>query len=414
MLILTKSTAPIIGFVADFLGIIMNFIFEFTAKFGIVNIGWSIIIFTIVINLVMLPLTIKQQKSSKLMAIMQPELKAIQDKYKGKKDQDSMLKMQTETRAVHEKYGSDMTGSCLQLIIQLPILFALYQVIMRIPAYVGIVKNIFLNIANPLILENDYINKLADFASKNRLPIDKIDYTDINKVVDLLYKFTPTNFEELASKFPNLTNIINSNIITIDKMNTFFGINLAQIPWQGFTNINPAWIIPILSGLTQWYSTKIMMKNQNPQAEESEMAKQMQSMNTFMPLMSVYFCFTLPAGVGLYWTVSAFVRIVQQILINKHLDKIDIDELLKRNLEKTNQKRLKKGLSPLAIDKKIINKAKNFEQEELKREELKKEKIERNAKNIKDASEYYNKHAKEGSLTAKANMVSLYNEKNKK
>lgn len=414
MLILTKSTAPIIGFVADFLGIIMNFIFEFTAKFGIVNIGWSIIIFTIVINLVMLPLTIKQQKSSKLMAIMQPELKAIQDKYKGKKDQDSMLKMQTETRAVHEKYGSDMTGSCLQLIIQLPILFALYQVIMRIPAYVGIVKNIFLNIANPLILENDYINKLADFASKNRLPIDKIDYTDINKVVDLLYKFTPANFEELASKFPNLTNIINSNIITIDKMNTFFGINLAQIPWQGFTNINPAWIIPILSGLTQWYSTKIMMKNQNPQAEESEMAKQMQSMNTFMPLMSVYFCFTLPAGVGLYWTVSAFVRIVQQILINKHLDKIDIDELLKRNLEKTNQKRLKKGLSPLAIDKKIINKAKNFEQEELKREELKKEKIERNAKNIKDASEYYNKHAKEGSLTAKANMVSLYNEKNKK
>ena len=85
----------------------------------------------------MLPLTIKQQKSSKLMAVMQPEIQAIQKKYKGKEnDQKAMMMMQTETKAVYEKYGTSMTGGCLPLLIQMPIIFALYRVIYNIPAYV--------------------------------------------------------------------------------------------------------------------------------------------------------------------------------------------------------------------------------------------------------------------------------------
>ena len=126
ILLLTKSSAPVIGWVADILGYIMNIIFQVTARFGIVNIGWSIIIFTVIMNLILLPLTIKQQKSSKLMTVMQPEIQAIQKKYKGKTDQDSMLKQQNEMKAVYEKYGTSMTGGCVQLAIQMPILLALY------------------------------------------------------------------------------------------------------------------------------------------------------------------------------------------------------------------------------------------------------------------------------------------------
>ena len=91
----------------------------------------------------MIPLQIKQQKFSKMNAVMSPELQKISKKYRGKKDQASQMKMQEETMAVYEKYGVSPTGSCLQLFIQMPIFFALYQVIINIPGYIGEIKAIF-------------------------------------------------------------------------------------------------------------------------------------------------------------------------------------------------------------------------------------------------------------------------------
>ena len=84
----------------------------------------SIILFTIVIYLLLLPLTIKQQKFSKLSAKMSPELQAIQNKYKDKKnDQAAMMAMNEEQRAVYAKYGVSPSGTCVQLLVQMPILF---------------------------------------------------------------------------------------------------------------------------------------------------------------------------------------------------------------------------------------------------------------------------------------------------
>ncbi len=413
-IILTKSTAPIIGWVADILGYVMDFIFKVTANFGIVNIGWSIIIFTIIINVIMLPLTIKQQKSSKLMSVMQPEIQAIQKKYKGKKDQESMMKQQTEMRAVYEKYGTSMTGGCVQLLIQMPILLALYQVILKIPAYVSIVRVYFENIATPLMNEPSWTSKISDIASTLRMPIEKTDYTNIGKVIDLLYKFTPNNWNELANIFPNLSNVLTENVKTIESMNMFFGMNLATSPWQGFNNINWAWLIPILAGITQWYSTVLMMKNQPTGSDDSAMGQQMKSMNTIMPLMSVWFCFTLPAGLGLYWIASAVARIVQQLAINKYLDNIDIDEMIEINLKKSNEKRAKKGLAPQSIDKNAFIKAKKEEERQALEESKREEKKEANKKQIIDSTKYYNTNTKEGSLASKANMVARFNEKNEK
>lgn len=122
----------------------MDLLFRFTSSVGILNIGLCIILFTLVVKILMFPLTIKQQKSSKLMTVMQPEIQAIQNKYKGKTDNESMMKMNVETKAVYEKYGTSMTGGCLQLVIQLPILLALYRVIYNIPAYVSSVKTYFM------------------------------------------------------------------------------------------------------------------------------------------------------------------------------------------------------------------------------------------------------------------------------
>ena len=101
----TKA-GSILGPIASLFGIVMDLLFRFTSSFGVFNIGVCIILFTIITRLLLFPLTLKQQKSSKMMALMNPEIAAIQKKYKGKTDQTSMAKQQVEMRAVYEKYGS--------------------------------------------------------------------------------------------------------------------------------------------------------------------------------------------------------------------------------------------------------------------------------------------------------------------
>ena len=119
MILATKSSTPIIGQLATVMGWIMDGIYrllEYTLVIHELSV-FVIIIFSILIYALMTPLQIKQQKFSKLSAIMQPEIQKIQKKYQGKKDQDSMMKMQEETQAVYQKYGVSPTGSCVQLAI---------------------------------------------------------------------------------------------------------------------------------------------------------------------------------------------------------------------------------------------------------------------------------------------------------
>ena len=125
--ILLTQNGGLLGPIAKVLGYIMEGIFNVINYIGIPNIGLAIILFTIVVNLLMMPLTIKQQKFSKLSAKMQPEIQAIQAKYKNKKDNASQMAQSQEVQAVYAKYGVSATGSCLQLLIQMPILFALCQ-----------------------------------------------------------------------------------------------------------------------------------------------------------------------------------------------------------------------------------------------------------------------------------------------
>ena len=121
-LVATQHTGFILGPIAKLLGWIMNAIFNLMdSVFGIQNVGLSIILFTIVVYMCMLPLTYKQQKFSKMNAKMNPEIQAIRKKYAGKQDQASMMAMQDETKAVYAKYGVSPSGSCVQLLIQMPV-----------------------------------------------------------------------------------------------------------------------------------------------------------------------------------------------------------------------------------------------------------------------------------------------------
>ena len=164
-IVLTQYGGKILGPIAKILGYLMEGIFYILDLIGIPNIGLSIILFTIVIYLLLMPLTIKQQKFSKLSAKMNPELQAIQAKYKNKKDNDSMMAMNEETKEVYAKYGVSPSGSCVQLLIQMPILFALYRVIYAMPAYVGKIKEAFFPLVDNLIAQEGSAEFLQTFSN---------------------------------------------------------------------------------------------------------------------------------------------------------------------------------------------------------------------------------------------------------
>ena len=415
-MVLTKA-GSILGPIATVLGYIMDILFRFTDTFGIMNVGLCLILFTIVMKMLMLPLTIKQQKTTKLMAVISPEVQAIQRKYKGKTDTASQQKQNVEIQAVYDKYGTSMTSGCLPMLIQLPILFALYRVIYNIPAYVPSVRVYFDNVVTPLMQQPDYASLLSGITNLTSAlggtAIENYDFANANKLVDMLYKFTTAQWGELEALFPSISGVIAENAAVVEQMNSFLGLNMAEAPgWMP----SFAWIIPILSALTQWLSAKLMSGRQAQSASDSDnpMAQSMKTMNVTMPIFSAFICVTLPCGIGIYWIATSVVTILQQLAINSYMDKVDIDEMVKKNLEKANKKRAKKGLPPAKITQNATASLKTLKEEEEKEKAAEEAKKERIAKQIEESNKLYNTDAKPGSIAAKAAMVQKYNEAHEK
>ena len=282
--------------------------------------------------------------------VMNPEIQAIQKKYKNRKDQASMMKQQEEIQQVYDKYGTSMMGGCLPLLIQMPFLFALYPVIYSIETYVPAIKSA----------------------------------------------------PESVQRFLTIPNLKEAPIQMIRNSGDY-AIPAAAI-------IITAILLPVLSGATQMLNIKLSQSATGQQLDkDNPMAGTMKTMNTTMPLLSVFMVFTLPTGIGLYWIISAVVRTLQQIVINKHLSKMSVEDLIEKNKEKAKEKAKKRGERAERINemaqantksmKKTASKKVSAEIE--KEKELKVEKARQNAKN-----------AKPGSLANKANMVERFNKNN--
>lgn len=426
-IVLTAYDGAILGPIAKLLGWVMNGIYVGMYKlFGIENIGLSIILLTIVIYLCLLPLTIKQQKFSKLSQKMQPEIQAIQAKYKNKKDQNSMMAMNEETRLVYEKYGVSPSGSCVQLLIQFPILLALYRVFYNVPAYVTSVKDNFSGLVNGIISTDGFVDTMTQLVTDNKVTTassimasnvaDRLGAasgdTLSNYIVDILYKLPSDAWTRLTEYFPNLGAEIADTLSHVEKFNYFIKLNISDTPWyiikNGIANhafgfVILALLIPVLSYVTQVVNIKMMPQQSTG---NDQMAQQMKTMNTMMPLISLFMCFTVPVGLGIYWIIGAVVRAVQQVLINKHIENLNLDDIIEKNQEKAKKRREKMGIAEnqirnaAAINTRTLeNKAKvnvSSEQKELELENA----------NAKKAN------AKAGSMAARANMVKDYNERN--
>ncbi len=404
--------------IASLLGKVLDVLFVGINAIGLGNIAIAIILFTLLVKLLMLPLTAKQSKMMKLNSIIGPEVRAIQNKYKDKKgDQNAMLKMQEETKAVYAKYGTSQMGGCVQMLIQFPILLALYRVFQRIPMYVTSLKALFINIlgdgGNGIMSAADY----SDFMSNtfNTGTLAKIDWSNVNDAVVAMNSFTTEQWNLLKEHFTSYASVIADNQTKITEMNTFLGINVSQVPTLA---LNIAILIPILSGVTQYISVRVSQGKSNQDDSDNPAAASMKMMNIFMPIMSAFIAFSVPAGLGLYWIATAVIQTIIQICIKRYYDKLGVDEIVRRNVEQRNKKRAKKGLPPEKIAKNATTSTKKIDSETKSQERIdklqqKKEQNDKKVKEILEATNYY-KSAKPGSLAEKAGMVAKYNEKNSK
>ena len=432
-ILLTAYPGSILGPIAKLLGILMDWIYSGISNITggrVESVVLSIVIITIIIYMCLLPLTIKQQKFSKLSQKMQPEMQAIQAKYKNKKDQASMMAMQEETQLLYQKYGISPMGSCVQMLIQMPILFALYRVFYNIPAYLSGVKGSFTGLVDQIKGVDNYSDTLVQLMEKYNVVTssglnasnaasklaDASGNTLSNYIIDILYKLPSKGWDALMDGkfFDGIQSAVEKTHDALLHFNYFLGLNISDTPWyiikSNFTDKPDKWLlfvilallIPVLSYLTQMINIKLM-----PQATNGndQMANQMKMMNLMMPLMSLFICFTVPVGLGIYWICSALVRGIQQFFVNRHIENLDLEAVMAKNEEKAKKKREKMGLSEDYIKKAAQIKTKSIDN---------KANVSVSAgteEKLAKAAEY-KANAKAGSLASKANMVKEFNERN--
>lgn len=433
----------LIRWIANILGFIMNLFYEVIDKVGIGKISVCIIVFTIIVKLLMLPINIKQQKYTKLSSVMNPEVQAIQKKYANKKDNDSLMRQQQEINAVYQKYGTSPTGGCLPMLLQMPILFALYAVMACLPNYINDIQDMYNNGVVSYVIGADEKGKLDYHTIDSLKDIDALSDTlldgkdaeedeldalvtayfgkdgdyDNDKIKETVYtsftsaysnvfgkqsawdvvdnafgvaiediealknlseddwktvkdeelavyaSMTASEWDAVISDYKDILNDMSENRAEIKKAYSFFTIDLSTSPANG---VKIAIIIPILSALAQLLNMKISMSNQQQTGNGTadQMMSSMKIMSYSMCIVSAVFCYTFPAGLGLYWVVSSLVQTVIQLILNERFKKMDVNTIIKENMEKVNKKREKAGLAPNTISTAAATSTRNYKSQQ--------------------------------------------------
>lgn len=322
--------------IAIVLGKFMDLIFTGMDNIGIGNIGIAIIIFTIIVKVAMMPLIFSQQKTVKVTQIMQPEIKAIRAKYKGRNDNESMQMQNQEIKEVYAKYGASQTGGCIQLLIQLPILLALYQVFRFLPIHLVRLNEKLTDILKSINTDGDFLSKMTD-------NFGGINWNIHDDAVSGLNAFTAEKWTKLQELFPQSANVIAENSEKVLSMNNFLGVHVAIEPG---TVMGLAILVPILAGISQFISARLA---QNVQGDDRAAKIQAILMSTMMPIISVVFAFRVPAGLGIYWITTAVIQTIMQLIINRYYRDMS-PETIKAKAEEKRLKKLEKKAQRQGVD----------------------------------------------------------------
>ena len=323
-----REPGKIIGPIADLMGQIYNMLFDVLhSNTSAGSLGLAIIIFTLIVKTLLFPLMVKQQKSSFKMQQMKPELDKIKAKYAGKTDQMSQQRMAFEMQELQRKNGASMMGGCLPMLIQLPILYALFYLFQNAYVYVDAIGANYVNIANAIIdipvalrmeVFQPFAQEFVDAYKNMDIIKDGFDMSQVNDVVMLVGNMKQDDWavvlQNLGTQGVELAGLLE----TKNNIETFLTIPLVTKAGLGF----PGVIIPLAAGLTTYLQTKIMNamnpQNNDPNNPAAAMTK---SMLYTMPIMMGVFSITMPAGLGLYWTISNLFGIVQQVILTKYYKK---------------------------------------------------------------------------------------------
>ena len=347
------EAGAIVGPIARGLGVFYNAIFN-----GVYNVnpgfalGIAIILFTLIIKGAFSPLSYMQIKSTKKMQEIQPKINAIQAKYKNQTDRESQMQMQMEIQKVQRESGVNLLAGCLPLLVQLPILYALYHIFQAPYLYVNAINANYSEIANVFlsIPVQARVDALYNIAVNHSLAIDLAVHGDLVKLVNAM---SAEEWRAVLMSFSKYTTDLQGLYDHKVFVETFFGINLLYKTGLSFPGI----IIPILSGITTYFTGKSATDTQ-PQDPNDPMAGAMQSMNFVMPAIMAVMAGTVPAGVGLYWVISnLFQFLIQKIagvVYDKNKDRIDEKDrqaAIKRTQEQQKAKEALKAANKAKAEK---------------------------------------------------------------
>ena len=293
----------VLGFLAIIFGPIMEWIYRF-----IPNYGWALIVFTLLVNLVLLPLRIKQQKSTARTSAFQPKMQEIQKKYAKDKNrqQEELMKFQQE-------YGFSMTAGCMPMALNFLFIFGIIEVVYRPLQYI-------------LGVSQDVIAQMVEIA--NSTLGESLIATDY-RVQSALINLVKSNGEAFSSVLGDkLADVQNFQMM-------FFGIDLGQTPLSSWPSI--AIIIPILSVVTMIIVQVITMKMSG-----QEMSGSMKALPWIMSIMFGYIAFTIPTGFSLYYTVSNIASFIQSLIAKRIYDPEKVKAQVEAEIEAKRAEKKKK------------------------------------------------------------------------
>lgn len=315
----------------NFLGVPLGYVMRFIYSF-IHNYGFSIIVFTLLVKLLLLPLAVKQQKSSAKMAVVQPQIMELQKKYA-----NNQQKLSEELQALYAREGYNPSSGCLTMLIQFPIIMGLYDVIYKPLTHI-------------LALGKDVIAQATEIAS-TIVDMGSRTYSVEPQIIKAV-QLDPDAFQALGSDAVNKIQTMDIN---------FMGINLGDTPTFA---LNLLLLIPLLSFASSMLMTWLSMKNND--VGDNPMAKSMMATMFMMPFFSAWICFSVPAGVGLYWTVSNLLSIVQMLILRRFYNPQEMAAKAKAESER----RLQEEKERRAKERQDQKSGKALSQKELNRQKL--------------------------------------------
>ena len=289
------------GFISELFGYVLNALYNLFTNYGI-----AIIIFSVLLRIILIPITIKQQKTMKKSNKMQEEMKQIQFKYKNNPE-----KLNQETMDLYKREKFNPFSGCLSAILQLVIILAVFWLVSQPLTYMKKVQN--------SEIYNEYKTKIEESSntksSYKEIAIINAVESDYKQIEEQLKQENIENREELEHKKAKLEEL---------RLNMeFLGIDLSKVPTQSLQDFR-VYIIPVLYVITSFISIRMTTKIQSSKKENEEKSEEMQSMEQMnksmsymMPIMSISIAVIAPLGLALYWLVSNILMILERIIINK-------------------------------------------------------------------------------------------------